>query len=119
MSIEEIAQHRVMVLPETGEYVTTPDGMAELIGSLWGQSVTLVAVPRERLDPEFFRLASGVAGEFLQKLVNYRTPVAIIGNIDAETAASAPLRDFVWESNRGTQVWFEPTLDALRERLRG
>ncbi|MFZ4843380.1 hypothetical protein [Mycetocola saprophilus] len=50
MSIEEIAEHRVMVLPETGEFVTTPDGMAELIGSLWGQSVTLVAVPRFRAN---------------------------------------------------------------------
>ena len=78
-----------------------------------------IAVPVARLDPSFFDLSSGVAGEFVQKFVNYRARVAVVGDITAEIAASTALRDFVRESNRGVQMWFVADEAELTRRLEG
>jgi len=43
--------------------------------------------------------------------------VAVVGDIAAHVEAGDALRDFVRESNRGTQLWFVPDVDALRARL--
>lgn len=76
-----------------------------------------MAIPLARLGPDFLRLASGVAGEVLQKLVNYRRCVAVVGDTTEAAERSAPLRDFIRESNRGTSVWFVRDLGALEGRL--
>jgi hypothetical protein len=53
----------------------------------------------------------------LQKLVNYRFRIAVLGDVSAATADSEPLRDFIRESNRGTTVWFLDDLAALEAKL--
>ena len=60
-----------------------------------------------RLDESFFRLSSKLAGEVLQKFVNYKMRLAIVGDFSHYT--SKPLRDFICESNKGSQVGFWPT----------
>jgi hypothetical protein len=97
--------------------ISTSDDVNDVIGSAWGESISLIALPVARLDPEFFRLRSGLAGDILQKFVNYRLPVAVIGDIAEFTAASDALRDFVWESNRGDHVWFLPDEAALTAKI--
>ncbi len=72
-----------------------------------------------RLDPDFFSLRSGVAGEVVQKLTNYRLRLAVLGDIAPLTDASTALRDWVREANRGSTVWFVADLDELAGRLAG
>ena len=76
-----------------------------------------MAIPAARLSPDFLRLSTGLAGEVLQKFVNYGLRVAIVGDVSAAAAASAPLRDFIGESNRGGHVWFVPDLAALEAKI--
>jgi hypothetical protein len=78
----------------------------DLIGDAFGAGTDLVVVPVERLSPEFFRLGTGLAGAILQKFTNYQLRVAIVGDISGYVGKSAPLRDFVHESNRRGQVRF-------------
>lgn len=92
--------------------------IAELINATFEHGAGLIVIPAERLDDDFFRLKTCVAGEMLQKFVNYRTRVAILGDISSFVAESAPLRDFVYESNRGNQVWFVANHQELDERLK-
>ena len=66
-----------------------------------------VILGKEQLDESFFRLSSGLAGEVLQKFVNYQMRLAIVGDFSRYT--SKPLRDFIYESNRGSHVGFWPT----------
>lgn len=101
-----------------GSLIGAPNA-TDLIGDAWGADANFIVVPVSRLDPEFFRLASGVAGELLQKIVNYRLRIAILGDITAHVARSDALRDFVWESNRGTQVWFVADEAELEKKLGG
>ncbi|MDR3514039.1 MAG: DUF4180 domain-containing protein [Caulobacteraceae bacterium] len=87
------------------------------IGAAWSGEASLVAIPLTRLDQGFLTLSTGIAGDIIQKFVNYGLRLAIVGDVTAATAASAALRDFAYESNRGRHVWFVADRDALAERL--
>jgi hypothetical protein len=117
MRIDDSTGIRVLHLETEGEPISTPDDASDLVGTAWSHNANMVAVPAERLDPEFFRLRSGVAGEITQKFVNYRLRLAVVGDIAERVEASDALRDFVWESNIGEQVWFVDDEAALAEKL--
>ena len=118
MSLREIAGAKVFVCPGEGPCLADYASLTGLIGELFSEGgVELVAIPLVRLGPDFLRLSSGVAGEVLQKLVNYHFQVAVLGDTSAAQAASGPLRDFVRESNRGRHVWFVADLAELGLRL--
>jgi hypothetical protein len=117
MRIDDSSGIRVLHLAEEGEPISTPDDASDLVGSAWSHQASVIAVPVERLDPEFFRLRSGMAGELTQKLANYRLRLAVVGDIAEQVAKSEPFRDFVWESNRGEHIWFVPDQTALDEKL--
>ena len=68
-----------------------------------------LVVPKELIVEEFFILSSGLAGEVLQKLINYGGRIAIYGDFTRYT--SKPLRDFMYESNKGRDVYFAATED--------
>jgi hypothetical protein len=91
----------------------------DLVGDALGQAAEWIALPVARLDPDFFSLRSGVAGDVVQKLANYRLRLAVLGDIAPLTDASAALRDWVREANRGSTVWFVADLDELAGRLAG
>jgi hypothetical protein len=117
MRITGTGDFRIMHADPDGPIISKSDHVNDLLGDAWGENISLIALPVARLDPEFFQLSSLLAGDVLQKLVNYRMPVAILGDISDHVAASDALRDFVWESNRGEQVWFLADEAALDERL--
>ena len=92
---------------------------ADALELIYADDADILVVPAERLDPAFFDLSSGVAGEFAQKFVNYRKRLAIVGDISAAVDGSGALRDFVRESNRGRQLWFVADDAELTARLAG
>ncbi|MFG1674440.1 DUF4180 domain-containing protein [Micromonospora sp. NPDC049282] len=100
-----------------GPPIATEADALDLIGAAFA-GATVVAVPAERLDPSFFALGTRFAGEVMQKFVNYRLRLVVVGDISAHLAASDALRALVAESNRHDQVWFVPDLAALDDRLR-
>jgi hypothetical protein len=90
----------------------------DLIGQACGHGAELVLLPAERVIPEFFTLSTRLAGEIVQRFVNYRLRLVIVGDISGYIAHSSALRDFVYETNRGSQVWFVTTAEELDDRLR-
>ena len=116
-AVHDLAGACVFVCPDEGPSLAEDRNLSDLIGELFSSGARVVAVPLARLGPDFLRLSSGVAGHVLQKLVNYRFQVAVVGDVAAAVAASAPLRDFVRESNRGTTVWFVADVKALEAKL--
>jgi hypothetical protein len=117
MELLELGGERVLRYAADGPPVDSDRAANDLIGEAWGWEATLVAVPVERLGPEFFRLRSGLAGAITQKFVNYRLKLAIIGDITEYVAVSDALRDWVGEYNRGSDLIFVPDFDALSARL--
>ena len=63
-----------------------------------------IALNKAAISEDFFILSTGLAGEILQKFVNYHTKLAIYGDYSKYT--SKPLRDFIYESNKGNDVFF-------------
>ena len=72
-------------------------------------------LPKIALDERFFVLSSGLAGDVLQKFVNYQLKIAIVGDYSGYT--SKPLRDFIYESNNGSHVFFVATEEEALEKL--
>jgi hypothetical protein len=77
----------------------------------------MILVPVELLEDDFFQLKTRLAGQIIQKFVTYRRRLIILGDISGHVAQSRALRDFVYEANRGTQVWFLTDLQELSQRL--
>ena len=115
--VREIAGRRVFVCADDGPCLAEYRTLTDLIGELFSAEAGVVAIPLARLGPDFLRLSSGVAGEVLQKLVNYERMPVILGDVTQAAERSAPLRDFIRESNRGRMVWFVDDLAALEARL--
>lgn len=113
----QIGDTVVLLCAEGGPALASERDLDPVIGAAFSTGARLVAIPLSRLTPDFLVLSTRVAGTMLQKLINYRFQVAILGDIDAAVAASNALRDFVVESNRGDMVWFLPNLAALEARL--
>jgi len=108
---------RVFECEREGAQLRTGGDAIELMSLAAAHEVELIAIPVERLHADFFRLRTGVAGEFLQKFVTYRRRVAIVGDISQHVSESTALRDFVYECNRGDQIWFVADKDELGKRL--
>lgn len=64
---------------------------------------------------DFFILSSGLAGEILQKFINYGAKIAIYGDFSHYT--SKPLQDFIYESNKGRDVFFVATKEEAIEKM--
>ncbi|HXV93587.1 MAG TPA: DUF4180 domain-containing protein [Pseudonocardia sp.] len=97
---------RVLRCAADGPVLTSGQAVTDLVGDALGHRADVVIVPVERLDPRFFVLSSGVAGEIVQKFVTYGLRLVVLGDIAGHLDASEPLRDFVREANRGRQTWF-------------
>lgn len=116
-TVLDIDGTRVLLCAPDGPPVLGERDAVDLIGNAFHQEVRWVALPAARLTDEFFRLSTRRAGDVLQKFVNYRIGLAVLGDISRHTNHSSALRAFVEESNRGRQAWFLPSLDDLRTRL--
>lgn len=64
----------------------------------------LIAVNKAAIVEGFFRLSTGIAGEVVQKFVNYGYRLAIFGDFSSYT--SKPLHDYMYECNNGNHLYF-------------
>jgi hypothetical protein len=74
-----------------------------------------IALSKKHIAEDFFTLSTRLAGDVLQKYINYRVKLAIIGDFSGYTSRS--LRSFLYESNRGKDVFFVTTQEEAVTRL--
>jgi hypothetical protein len=115
--VEQIGSTRVLRSADTGPLL---DGNAlrDLVGDALGHQAEWIAVPVQRLSADFFELRSGMAGQWLQMLVNYRLHFAVLGDVSGYRAQSESLDAWITECNRGRDGCFVADWDALLARLR-
>ncbi len=77
----------------------------------------IIVIPTEHLDDGFFQLKTRIAGEVIQKFLTYGLHLVILGDVSTYMRDSAAFRDFVYECNRGSQIWFVAGIQELTERL--
>ena len=113
----ESSELRTFEYPASAPVLKTSQNAADVIGDAMFASASVVILPIDRLDPAFFELRTGLAGEIMQKFVNYRLKVVILGDYAKLASQSIPLRDFIRESNRGSSIWFVADRKELEKRL--
>lgn len=70
-------------------------------------------ISKDNIIEDFFDLRTKIAGGILQKIINYRMKLAIIG--DFSKYKSKSLRDFIYECNSGRDIFFvENESEALK-----
>ena len=74
-----------------------------------------IIIRKENIAPDFFDLRTGIAGEILQKLINYRIQLAVVG--DFENIESKSFKAFMIEENRGHNLFFVSDVDAAQNML--
>lgn len=74
-----------------------------------------VVMDKAAFAEEFFDLSTRLAGDILQKFINYQMKLAIIG--DFSGYSSTALKAFIAESNRGRHIFFLPDRTAALELL--
>ena len=74
-----------------------------------------IILNKEAIIEEFFIISTGLAGEILQKFINYQTKIAIYGDYSKYT--SKPLKDFIYESNNGKDIFFVENEEEAIKKL--
>lgn len=95
----------VALVREAGLLIADVQSALDLIATVsYETGCQSMILPKAALAEDFFRLPTGLAGEILQKFVNYRMRLAVVGDFSSYTSKS--LKDFIYESNKGNGVFF-------------
>ena len=82
---------------------------------IYEKDCSRIVLDKDAISEEFFRLSSGIAGDVLQKFINYHSKLEIIGDFSKYT--SKPLHDLIYECNKGNDIFFVDNLDQAVEKL--
>jgi hypothetical protein len=89
--------------------IAKPADVLELVATGVHRAIVLA----DQIDPRFFDLSSGFAGELVQKCLNYGLRIAVVDRLGSER--SMHFRQFAGESNRhGRFIVTDSTEDALK-----
>ena len=72
-------------------------------------------IDKKSITEDFFELKNGIAGEIMQKHINYNMPLAIVGEFESYDSKS--LRSLIYESNKGNKIVFKSTEEEAIEAL--
>lgn len=118
MNIEKITQNGKMVAVITSDSKLLTDVQSALdliMTAKYEVGTNLIAIDKNAVAEDFFILSRGLAGEILEKFITYQVKIAIWGDYSGYT--SKPLKDFIYESNKGRDVFFvekkEESIDYL------
>jgi hypothetical protein len=108
---------RILVFDAQGGKLACERDANTFLSATWEQKATFAVIPVSRLGDDFLDLKTRIAGDVIQKFVNYQVRLAILGDVSAWINASTAFRDFVYETNRGRTLWFISDLTELDHRL--
>ncbi|RKF52445.1 cytoplasmic protein [Bacillus wiedmannii] len=74
-----------------------------------------IIIDKSLISESFFDLKTRIAGDILQKFINYRVKIAIIGDFSMYTSKS--LKDFIYECNKGQDIFYLATEQQAIEKL--
>jgi hypothetical protein len=81
--------------------VSSVQDALDIVSASYETNSSKVLLRAEQLPPEFFELQTRFAGEFIQKLVNYRLYVA--GVFGQDSTHGERFRGYIGEARRGQQ----------------
>lgn len=105
-----------VVVSGEGKVITDVQSALDLLMTAGYEADTKnIAVDKNMVTEDFFILSTGLAGEILQKYINYGGRIAVYGDYSRYT--SKPLKDFIYESNKGKDIFFVSTEEEAVDML--
>lgn len=118
MKIETVERNHKKIAVVESEEAVISDAQSTLDFIMTVQYDTgsdLIAVNKDAVAESFFVLSTKLAGDILQKFVNYRVRFAIYGDFSMYT--SKPLKDFIYECNQSGNVFFTDSKEIAIDKL--
>lgn len=120
MNIEHLKDNGIDIAVVSGDEMVIVDTQSALDLAMtvkYETGAERIVIDKSVMCGDFFILSTGMAGEILQKFMNYHVKVAVYGDYSHYT--SKPLKDFIYESNRGKDFFFVSTKEEAVQRLIG
>jgi hypothetical protein len=118
MKTKILNENGVKIVIVEADYILITDVQSalDLIATMnYEHEATRIILFKEAICEDFLKLSTGIAGEILQKFINYGAKLAIVGDFSRYT--SKPLHDFIYESNNGKDIFFVKNIDDAIEKL--
>lgn len=118
MEIKTVEKNHILcaVVSDSKKIITDAQSALDVLMSVKYEAKTEnIIIDKRLVAEEFFILSTGLAGEILQKYVNYGGRIAVYGDYSHYT--SKPLKDFIYESNKGKNAFFVTTEEEALDML--
>lgn len=118
MKIRKIRKNNIEIVVVDSEdtLITDPSTALDFFATIqYDSGCERFVLKQSHLVSDFFDLKTGLAGNVLQKIVNYRMKLAIVG--DFTIYSSKSLSDFIYEMNSGRDVFFLNSEEEAIDRL--
>lgn len=107
----------IAIVESDGVIVQNAQDALDLLATLgYVHQCRKAAFDKASIAEDFFDLRTGLAGEVMQKFVNYGFAAAICGDFTGYTSKS--LRDYMYECNQGRHLLFVADRQEGVDRLR-
>jgi hypothetical protein len=116
INIVKINEENIAELISDNVEINKTQDVLDLMANCFALKAKKLIIHEKNIIPAFFDLKTGVAGEMLQKFVNYNFKIAIIG--DYSKYQSSVLKDFIYESNRQGEINFVKSIEEAKEKLK-
>ncbi len=97
--IREIGSKKYIEVVSTTEPLSTDNDALDLIALCWEHEANALMIHYETLSEDFFKLKTKVAGNIIQKFVNYGIKAAAI--VPQETIQKGRFKEMALETNKG------------------
>jgi hypothetical protein len=104
LKYEKVENYIISRLTVDGIVISEVQDALDLLGDAGVNNSNRLIISESNLNPDFFRLHTGLAGEILQKFSTYDFKLAVVGDFSKFTSKN--LQDFIRESNRGNRIFF-------------
>ncbi|MGD0033824.1 DUF4180 domain-containing protein [Paenibacillus illinoisensis] len=116
--IDQQGNSKVAIIESNDIVISEVQDALDLMASInYLNEAYKLIIDKSNITEEFFDLKTKLAGEILQKYVNYQVKLAIIGDFDGYSSKS--LKDFIYECNNGKHVFFVKTKEEALYILHG
>ncbi|MEW9699513.1 DUF4180 domain-containing protein [Paenibacillus sp. SI8] len=114
--IDQEGSSKVALIDSSEVLISDVQEALDLMSSVrYNEQCDKVIIHKANITEAFFDLSTRLAGEILQKYTNYQLKIAIVGDFDVY--ASKSLKDFIYECNKGKQVFFLKDEQAALQAL--
>ncbi|TXK81833.1 DUF4180 domain-containing protein [Paenibacillus sp. N3.4] len=107
MKITKIIENdvEIAIISSSEMLITDAQSALDLIATVnYESGCNRIILNKSAICEDFFNLTTRLAGEILQKFINYHVKIAIIG--DFSEYSSKSFKDFIYECNKGKDIFF-------------